>query len=81
MKFKDLKVGDTFMFCKIKFVKLSDNKPFDVALPLDRQVPNCMDLLRLHYCVVGANAKVMKLKSLEQYYDPYGISDYCDKEE
>lgn len=81
MKFKDLKVGDTFMFCRVKFVKLSDNESSDAVLPLDRQMPNCMELSKQHYCVVGANASVSKLKSLEQYYDPYGISDYCDKEE
>ena len=66
--FKDLVIGDVFKFYDDEFVKLADNE--DYTKPLDKQLhPNAIALRNCHYVVIGANAKVERVK--ERLSDAY----------
>ena len=65
--FNEIPVHSVFIRGKdLKFIKLTDAIP---NVDMSKQPPNCFDLQKHHYCVMGAKSPVKLVKKISDFYD------------
>lgn len=67
-KFSDLSIGDVFSAFNQTFIKFGEAV---VGQKLNNQLPNCFNLSKRHYAVLGTSARCYKLRSISEFSLPY----------